>query len=585
MALIYADRVKETTTTTETGPIALGGAVAKFRTFADAMSTNDTCFYVVEHASANEWEVGIGTFTSPSTLARTTVLKSSNANSWVVFSAGTKVVGLTVSASAYDGFANDIIPIERGGTGIDASGTGGANQFLKQSTLGGNVSVGTIGIADIATPLRAPTAIGIDTPSTGNFTAGSFTSLGINATPSATQEAIFKAESAVITPLTLQGETGQSANLMTLLDISSTVLAFFDLNGWLGIGDTPSSRSSNLALGRTTTLTGSQRTIYARMIANHSVAPTSTSMRGIDAGGETASGNSTSFTGLILYGLLSSSVHRGSGTLGTAIGNTASVTAVSGAGPITNAYGLTALITNASASTITLAVGLSIASSTNSGGGAITTLYGIKVENQTVGTTSYAIFTGTGLNRFGDQILIIGSADRNQLIVRGNATQTTNLQAWQTSASVVVASVDNSGGAVFNENGTSTGDVRIEGDTDANLLFTDASADSVGIKTNTPNSRLQVNGSMSRPTRTVSADYTPTIDDCYLFVDTTCRINLPSAVGISGRDYFIKNIGVGVTVTIDANGTETIDGALTQVIATQWTSITIVSHNNNWYIV
>ena len=49
---------------------------------------------------------------------------------------------------------------------------------------------------------------------------------------------------------------------------------------------------------------------------------------------------------------------------------------------------------------------------------------------------------------------------------------------------------------VFNESGTDT-DLRIEGDTDANLFFVDASTDSIGIGTNTPdgvNYKLDVNG-------------------------------------------------------------------------------------------
>src|SRR3990170_4606395 len=41
------------------------------------------------------------------------------------------------------------IALARGGTGSDLSGTGGTGQFLKQSSLGALVTVGTIGLADI----------------------------------------------------------------------------------------------------------------------------------------------------------------------------------------------------------------------------------------------------------------------------------------------------------------------------------------------------------------------------------------------------------------------------------------------------
>jgi hypothetical protein len=55
------------------------------------------------------------------------------------------------------------------------------------------------------------------------------------------------------------------------------------------------------------------------------------------------------------------------------------------------------------------------------------------------------------------------------------------------------AALDVRGAVVINENGDNY-DVRIEGDTDANLLFTDASADRVGIGTATPAYKLHVYG-------------------------------------------------------------------------------------------
>lgn len=52
----------------------------------------------------------------------------------------------------------------------------------------------------------------------------------------------------------------------------------------------------------------------------------------------------------------------------------------------------------------------------------------------------------------------------------------------------------NTRGAIFNSSGVSTGDVQIKGDTDDNLLFTDASTDRVGIKTASPSVEFEVNG-------------------------------------------------------------------------------------------
>lgn len=87
-----ADRVRETTTTTGTGTVSLGGAATGFRAFSAAFASATVVYYCITDGTA--WEVGSGAVTtgSPWTLARTTVLASSNAGSLVSFSAGTKDV-------------------------------------------------------------------------------------------------------------------------------------------------------------------------------------------------------------------------------------------------------------------------------------------------------------------------------------------------------------------------------------------------------------------------------------------------------------------------------------------------------------
>jgi hypothetical protein len=92
MALVFADRVKETTTTTGTGTLSLAGAATGFQSFA-AIGNGNTCYYAVSSVTGSEWEVGLGTYSSTGpTLARTSVLASSNSGSAVSFSAGTKDV-------------------------------------------------------------------------------------------------------------------------------------------------------------------------------------------------------------------------------------------------------------------------------------------------------------------------------------------------------------------------------------------------------------------------------------------------------------------------------------------------------------
>jgi len=98
MALVVKDRVRETTTTTGTGTITLGGAATGFQSFSVIGDANTT-FYTIQLSNTNEWEVGIGTYTlSGTTLSRDTILESSNGGSAVNFSAGTKDVFVTYPA-------------------------------------------------------------------------------------------------------------------------------------------------------------------------------------------------------------------------------------------------------------------------------------------------------------------------------------------------------------------------------------------------------------------------------------------------------------------------------------------------------
>lgn len=92
MAFVFRDRVLVTSTTTGTGNFTVSTAVTGFQTFASACSVGDTFFYTIEHQTANEWETGFGTYSSANTLTRTDVLASSNSNSAVSFSSGTKNV-------------------------------------------------------------------------------------------------------------------------------------------------------------------------------------------------------------------------------------------------------------------------------------------------------------------------------------------------------------------------------------------------------------------------------------------------------------------------------------------------------------
>lgn len=96
MALVVKDRVLETTTTTGTGTYTLGGTLTGYQSFSVIGDANTTYYVVTDGVG---WEVGIGTYTSSgTTLARTTILASSNSNNAVNWGAGTKTVFVTYPA-------------------------------------------------------------------------------------------------------------------------------------------------------------------------------------------------------------------------------------------------------------------------------------------------------------------------------------------------------------------------------------------------------------------------------------------------------------------------------------------------------
>jgi hypothetical protein len=147
---------------------------------------------------------------------------------------------------------------------------------------------------------------------------------------------------------------------------------------------------------------------------------------------------------------------------------------------------------------------------------------------------------------------------------------------------------------VVNQNGASGQnntlvDFRVESDNNTHMLYVDGANDRVAIDTSTPNSGLHVNTSVAFAGKVISQNYTATASDHMIFVNagqSSVTLSLPTAVGIAGRQYIIKRVdGNGQNqVTVDPNGSQTIEGAVTKSIENQ-NSIVIVSDNSNWWIV
>lgn len=100
----FADRVKDSSTTTGTGAITLSGTPATgYQTFATAFSIGAKVPYCIADQSGANWEVGLGTLTASTTLSRDTVLAGASGFGVLVnFGAGTKDVFVTMPAEWAD---------------------------------------------------------------------------------------------------------------------------------------------------------------------------------------------------------------------------------------------------------------------------------------------------------------------------------------------------------------------------------------------------------------------------------------------------------------------------------------------------
>lgn len=135
-------------------------------------------------------------------------------------------------------------------------------------------------------------------------------------------------------------------------------------------------------------------------------------------------------------------------------------------------------------------------------------------------------------------------------------------------------------------------DVNIRGTTDTDLFYLDASTDSIGIGTSTPNTKLDVQGGQTGKMTTVNAaTYNLLVSDYILNVTYTgtgaVAINLPSDQAVAGRVIHIKDAAGNAgtyNITVNAAGARYIDGSAIYVMSSNYNAISVYSDGTDWFI-
>jgi len=249
MALVIADRVRETSTTTGTGDIVLGGAPAGFISFSSVMANTDTTYYGI--VGGNSWEVGVGTYSSvTNSLSRTVVLASSNGGSLVSFGSGTKNVFLT-QPSERAVYVN-------GNTVVAANGATVPNSLLANSSITINGVTIPLGGSSTTVPPAYPLvgATLIDSLTQGTVVTGNSAFDALSVTQSGSGDALVVTQAGSGNALVVEDTSSPdgspfviTANGSVVAGYTSTINAGGAVNPKLEVLGTTASLST-IAVGR-----------------------------------------------------------------------------------------------------------------------------------------------------------------------------------------------------------------------------------------------------------------------------------------------------------------------------------------------
>ena len=177
----------------------------------------------------------------------------------------------------------------------------------------------------------------------------------------------------------------------------------------------------------------------------------------------------------------------------------------------------------------------------------------------------------------------IGETDTSKGLIQYDGTPNIFILGTNDNGSVFKHLVlKRSGELVVNEDGLAALDFRVEGNTISNLFKVDAGNDQVEIH----------GGELHNVTTVNSSTYTLLLSDYILHVIYTttgaCTITLPTAQVVSDRTIVVKDAGGNANtnnITIDTQGSETIDGASTAVISNDYGFLKLYSNGTDWFII
>lgn len=239
--------------------------------------------------------------------------------------------------------------------------------------------------------------------------------------------------------LIVKGNASQTANLQEWQNSGGTQLAAISSIGHATFGSSTTPPATTIITSvKTFTDPAAQTFALNATVTSALTANNANALRGAQMAA-TSDPNGNNQTGTVVGGLFLGTSTGTGGTISTVHGGQFGIQNAGTSVTMTNARGIY-VQSPTNSGTITVLTGILIDAQNTAG---ITTVRALDIINQ--GASNTAIRAGTGLVQFGDRVNIIGSQDAVQLIVRANATQTSNLTEWQNSSATILTKVNGSG--------------------------------------------------------------------------------------------------------------------------------------------